>query len=110
MEQTEIPLEVRRFISSSIPSIPHLEALMLLRTTAPERWSADSLAPRLYVSRAKAGQVLADLAQAGMLVFAEENAEFYYHESEEALIEQLSALHSTRLVELTLLVHSRRDR
>lgn len=83
---------------------------MLLRSTAPERWSADSLAPRLYVSRAKAAQVLADLAEAGILVFAREDAQFYYHASEEMLIEQLSSLYATRLVDLTLLVHSRRGR
>jgi hypothetical protein len=111
MEQTEIPLEVQRFVSTSIPSIPHLEALMLLRATAPSRWNADSLARRLYIKPPAAAKVLADLSRAGLLGFAGAGSAFFYCPREHelrALVDDLAALYAARLVEITLLVHSRR--
>jgi hypothetical protein len=113
MKRTEIPLEVRQFVSASIPTIPHLEALMLLRSTAPARWGADGLARRLYISPAAAAQVLAELSRAGILDVSEPDARFFYPASGSALtalVDQLGALYATRLVDITVLVHSRRDR
>jgi hypothetical protein len=113
MKQTEISPEIRQFVAASIPTIPHLEALMLLRTTTPARWKPDSLARRLYISLQAAAQVLADLSAAGILGCAEADATFFYPARDTAptaLVDQLGALYATRLVEITLLVHSRRDR
>jgi hypothetical protein len=109
MKQTEIPLEVQQFVAASIPTIPHLEALMLLRATAPAHWGADSLARRLYISRQAAAQVLADLSKDGILGCAGADAAFFYPArtgAPTALVDRLSALYATRLVEITLLVHS----
>lgn len=47
MTKKEISPEVRRFVLTSIPSVPHMEALMLLRSTTPAQWSARELAQRL---------------------------------------------------------------
>jgi hypothetical protein len=110
MKQTEIPLEVQQFVAASIPTIPHLEALMLLRATAPAQWSADSLARRLYISRKAAAQVLGDLSKDGILGGAAgADGAFFYPAREgapTALVDRLSALYATHLVDITLLVHS----
>jgi DNA-binding transcriptional regulator YhcF (GntR family) len=113
MENKEIPADVRRFVLTSIPSIPHMEALMLLRTNAPMRWTAESLAHRLYVTQQAAANVLADLLKAGMLRADEASGAFFYPDSPDelsALIDQLAAQYATNLVEVTLLIHSKLDR
>ena len=109
MEENEFPVDVRGLLLASIPSIPHLEALMLLRGTAPQRWSADSLAPRLYVHREEAVAVLVDLAHAGLL--RTDGSWFSYGAASgelAKLIDQLADLYAAHLVQVTLLIHSAR--
>ncbi|HLH07490.1 MAG TPA: hypothetical protein VKW78_09645, partial [Terriglobales bacterium] len=53
--------DVIRFILDEIESVPHLEALLLIRTTRPQKWSAEALSKRLYVSKDAVQQVLDDL-------------------------------------------------
>lgn len=111
MDQNDIPAEVRQYILANIPTIPHMEALMLIRAAAPARWSAGTLARRLYVSQQVAGAVLADLSRAGMLRHDEEAGAFRYPDTADALtdvIDQLAVLYGTHLVEVTWLIHSRR--
>lgn len=113
IDKKEIPADIRRFVLTSISSVPHIEALMLLRATAPQPWSAEALARRLYVTREAAMAVLAELAQAGMLRAEQDGAAFRYAASAAelgALVDRLAALYATHLVEVTLLIHSRLDR
>lgn len=113
MAKNEIPLEVRRFILTSIPSVPHLEALILLRATAPAPWSAMELAQRLYVPPTMARDVMAYLTQAGMLRCDDLSSSYTYEtQSHEVggVIDALAHLYSSNLVEITLLIHSKLDR
>jgi hypothetical protein len=109
IEENEFPVELSRFVLTTIASVPHLEALMLLRSTAPKRWAPSSLAKRLYVQREVATAVLVDLARAGMLG-AEGESFFYEVTSDELadLVEQLAGFYATHLVQLTLLIHAAR--
>ncbi|UUZ54459.1 hypothetical protein LP419_39970 [Massilia sp. H-1] len=66
MATSPIPEDLRRFVLSSIASVPHLEALLLLRSG--QGWDAAALAERLYVSDKAAAIVLADLCRDGMCV------------------------------------------
>lgn len=109
MEENEFPVDVRRLLLASIPSIPHLEALMLLRGSAPQCWSADSLAPRLYVQSKEAAAALADLAHAGLL--RNDGLSFSYGATSAelaSLVDRLAELYATHLVQVTLLIHSAR--
>lgn len=113
MEKNEIPQEVRRFVLTSIPSVPHIEALILVHSSAPQRWTALELAQRLYVPAAVAQSVLSDLCQGGLLQCDE--ASMTYHFDQQAnplgqMIDQLTLLYRTHLVEITLLIHSKLDR
>lgn len=97
---------------ASIPSIPHIEALMLLRATAPQRWAPESLAQRLYVTTEAATAVVADLAEAGMLHVEQQEASCHYAPGTRPLadvIDRLAECYATQLVEITLLIHSRLD-
>ncbi len=113
MEKNDIPAEVRRFILTSIPSVPHLEALMLLRATAPAPWSALELSQRLYVPPHVARDVMTDLHQAGLLRSDALSSAYLYDEHSNnigGVIDALAQQYSSNLVEITLLIHSKLDR
>lgn len=113
MAKNEIPDEVRRFVLTSIPSVPHIEALMLVRATTPARWTPADLAQRLYVAPAVARGVLEDLCRAGMIQDEEATSAYYFDERSNELgdvIGKLAILYSSNLVEITMLIHSKMER
>lgn len=116
MEQQPIPEDIRRFILTSIPSVPHLEALLLLRANVQQGWRAETVAGRLYIRDRLAQQLLDDLCKAGMAapcLTEQESATYRYRPSSDALgstIDQLAELYSKRLVDITHLIHSKLDR
>lgn len=112
---SRIPEDLRRFILTSIDSIAHLEALLLLRHHAHQKWACAQVAERIYISEPHAAALLAKLEARGFLV-AEGLAptEFSYHPKTEEMaraIDQLADSYSKYLVPVTNLVHqkSRRD-
>lgn len=113
MAKYEIPPDLRRFILTSIPSVPHIEALMLARASAPDRWTVEDVARRLYLPPPKVAALLADLYKTGMLRRDDERDAWYY-EAEPTelgdLIDRLAALYASHLVEVTGLIHSKLDR
>jgi hypothetical protein len=115
MDDFSIPEDLRRFVLTSIPSVPFLEALLLMRADPSQTWSRDSLARRLYVRDKVADGLLADLCRSGIAVPCPEAGPgaFCYRPREEALrerIDRLADLYATNLVEVTHLIHSSLDR
>ena len=111
MGSRSIPDQIKRFVLTSLRSVPHLEALLLLRTTADMRWSPQEAARRLYVSAALAAEVLSDLRDAGFLA-ADPEAEdcFRYQPSTgelKGMVDQLAAVYARDLIALTELIHAR---
>lgn len=51
MAREPIPEDVRRFILTSIISVPYLEALLLLRNAPNQWWESATVAQRLYIVR-----------------------------------------------------------
>jgi hypothetical protein len=115
MRRSELPEDIRRFILTSVPSVPYLEAILLLRTDPGEGWEVPRMAARLYVAERQAAEVLAALAAAG-IARSEEQGEtvlFHYAPPTAELRERLDALaqaYSTNLVGVTKLIHSRIDK
>jgi hypothetical protein len=111
MSQRELPADLRRFILTSIPSVPYLEAVLLLRAEPDRTWTAPQLAQRLYVTERVAGDLLvllrdgavAEEAGAGRVRFAPAPAL-------RELIDQTAHAYSVDLVTVTGLIHSRMDR
>ena len=105
-----IPDDVRRFVLTSISSVPHLEALLLLRGS-PEPWPLVKVAQRLYISDKAAEKLLADLCASGMLVC---DADTYRYAPETALMEEtvdnVAKAYSQNLVAMTNLIHSSVER
>lgn len=114
MAQPAITEDIRRFVLTSIPSVPHLEALLLLRGGTGEAWSTAQLAERLYIAEKVAAGLLEDLCESGMAILVDAAPVRYrYQPASEQLrgtIDDLADLYARRLVDVTHLIHSKLDR
>jgi hypothetical protein len=103
-----VPAELRAFILRYIDSVGTLEALLIMRGTPSQRWTAETLAPRLYTTREEAMGFLGRLSEDGFLV--EEEAGFRFHcatpELERSL-DALAAFYAQHLIPVTNLIHSK---
>ncbi len=110
MADTSIPEDIRRFILTSITSVPYLEAMLLVRSEPERTWDGTRLAQRLYLSDKVAEQILAELHAAGVLVPAEDAACAYRYRPAgaelRARIDRLADVYAKNLVEVTALIHS----
>jgi len=115
MGKPSIPEDLRRFVLTSIPSVPFLEALLLMRAAPAETWRRDTLARRLYVREKTADGLLADLCRAGIAVRCPDAGAdgFRYAPRDPGLrerIDRLADVYATHLVEVTHLIHASLDR
>jgi hypothetical protein len=109
MTAAPIPDDVRRFILTSIPSVPYLESILLLQREPDSRWDRSSLARRLYLAEAQAGELLRALAEAGIATKgASEPASYRYvpapHLAE--MLERVARHYAQDLFGVTDLIHS----
>ncbi|WP_136419057.1 hypothetical protein [Herbaspirillum sp. ST 5-3] len=110
MNREQIPDEARRFILASIPSVPFLEAMLLLRRNAAQDWDSKRLATRLYLSERSASELLSALQAADVLATTDNNAVFRYQPASESLrqmIDLLAESYAHHLVEISNLIHSK---
>ena len=112
MTSSELPAELRRFILTSIPSVPYLEAVLLLRADPEHAWGAGQLARRLYVPEHGGAELLAMLRDSGIASDAGTPGTVRYAPARErrGLLDQLAAAYTQDLVAVTRLIHSRIDR
>lgn len=111
MSVHDLPADVRRFILTSVPTVPYLEAVLLLRAEPVKDWDAAELARRLYVPERTAADLLDQLRASGMAQGAAGPAVRYAPTAElAALIDQVAQAYASNLVGVTDLIHSRIDR
>ena len=98
--------DLRRFVVAKIPTVSHLEALLLLRSTCAA-WPIEQLGARLYVSDLQATQLVDDLQSRGLAVHLGDNAQ-YLPKSERLarVVDELATVYGRRLVEITQLIHA----
>ena len=111
MARDQIPDELRRFILTSIPSVPFVEAVLLFMTQAGLSLDASLVARRLYMPEPNAAQLIRQLAGAG-IVEPDGAAWRLAPQSKELdrLLHLLAAYYSSHLIEVTDLIHSRSAR
>lgn len=102
MPREPIPEDLRRFILTSVPSVPFVEALLILREPGRGPIDAEALARRIYVSPRVAAEVLSQLGSAGLIEPATPELA--------AMVDQLALFYRTHLVEVTDLIHGRSAR
>lgn len=112
MNKGEVPADVRRFILTSIPSVPYLEAVLLLRAEPDHPWDASRLARRLYVPDRTAADLLDMLTAAGVATGEEGVPSVRYAPGPDLglLIERVADAYASDLVAVTDLIHSRIDK
>lgn len=108
MKPVVLTEDLRRLIAS-IPSIPHLEAMLLMRRSRAS-WQPSQLAQRLYLSVERTTGILADLAGARICAvegdadpacrYAPSTAEL------DALVASLEQYYSQNLIEVTNMIHA----
>lgn len=112
---TLISVNVRRFLASSISSVPQLEALLLLCAEggAARAWDAPTIASRIYRPERDTLALLDELAGVGLLErLPEAPLRFRYApRSQEisAVVREVAAAYATHLVEITQFIHAKRD-
>jgi hypothetical protein len=104
-----IPDNLRRYLLASSLTVPHVEAILLLRHDPQSHWDAPALASRLYVPERRARQLLGELVE--MRIFAEDaSAAQYTYRPQSAelasLLDQLADEYARHLVEITRLIHT----
>lgn len=111
MSKEEIPSTVQRFVLTSVPSVPFLEGLLLLRSAPGAAWDAREVSRRLYLPEPRVRDLLSDLQQAGFLVAASADCYRYAPEPElAARVDELHHWYSIRLLDITMLIHSTIDK
>lgn len=111
MSVHDLPADVRRFILTSVPSVPYLEAVLLLRAEPAKDWNAAELARRLYVPEKTGADLLDQLRASGITQASSEPAVRYAPTAElAALLDQVAQAYASNLVGVTDLIHSRIDR
>ena len=112
MSVPELPADLRRFILTSIPSVPYLEAVLLLRAEPEREWDASQLARRLYVPERTGAELLEQLRSSGVGAPTGAGPGLRYAPPAElaALLDRLAHAYATNLVTVTDLIHSRIDR
>jgi len=103
----ELTPELRSFILT-LPSVPFLEALLLVYGAPDEIWTAEAIARQLYLqSVAQADLIVAQLAARGFCVCTNDG-QLAYSPTDPSLHEavtQLAAIYRQQLIEITHLVH-----
>lgn len=109
--EDSIPSDIRRFILTSIDSVPHLEAVLLLRANPTTDWDAKAMAQRLFINEKRAAEVLAGLKANGFADVKKEPVLLYYYSPAtiglQEMMDRLAQTYSTHLIEVTNLIHSK---
>jgi DNA-binding IclR family transcriptional regulator len=110
MKAATIPDDVRRFILTSIPSVPYLEAVLLLQRAPSASWEASSLARRLYLPEAQARDLLQALEESGVAMRRASDTASWQYQPPPQLAEMLQRVardYRQDLIVVTDLIHSR---
>lgn len=114
LTRPELPPDLRRFILTSIPSVPYLEAMLLLRAEPTRAWDAAALSRRLYLAEGAAAGLLEALGSAGIAAPADPPAQGLRFSPSTpelaAMLERVAACYAADLVGVADLIHSRVDK
>jgi DNA-binding IclR family transcriptional regulator len=113
MSREDLPDDVRRFVLTSVPSVPYIESLLLLRRESGTNWDASQLARRIYVPEAQAAQLLEALEASGVAGRAPAGeAQYRYAPAPElsSMLDRVAQYYASDLLAVTDLIHSSLNR
>jgi len=107
-----MPSDIRRFILA-MPSIPYLEAILMLRDKPERAWDANAIAKYLYVTEDTARRVIMHLCSIGICAPVAACSDRYIYQPESACLDELigrvTAFYSRNLVQVTNIIHANSD-
>ncbi len=99
--------ELRSFIST-LPSVPFVEALLLVHGAPDQIWTAEAIARQLYLqSVTQAELIVRQLVERGLCVCTRDG-QLAYSPADPALhgvVGQLATIYRRQLIEITEMVH-----
>jgi AraC-like DNA-binding protein len=105
-----IPDDIKRFILLSIPSVPYLEALLLMHAAPATAWTASHIAQRLYMSEKTAADLLAALLSSGFASADGDTAASHRYcpqsPQQSQLVDQLAIIYGKNLIAVSNMIHS----
>lgn len=104
-----IPDSVRRFVLTSIPSVPHLETLMLLWREQERAFPVEEIASRLYVGVGVAKGLVDELLQAELIASGDGGTRFRARTDPaelRALLDELDRTYARQVRAVAELIHS----
>lgn len=111
MVRDPIPDELRRFILTSVSSVPFAEAALLFMSQGGLALDLATVARRLYMPETSAAEVVALLAGAGIVRVQGTGWQFAPQSKElDRVLHLLAAYYASHLIEVTDLIHSRSAR
>ena len=109
MSTEKLADDLRTFILS-IPSIPHLEAILLLKGPPVRPWALDAIGRRLYLAKDQVRIILRRLCAAHICAALPDQPDQYIYQPQSAelvdLIERLVTFYAHNLIEVTNLIHA----
>lgn len=100
--------EIDRFILNEIDSVPHMEALLILRSARPQALSFEEVAAKLYIPPETALSVLQDLARKNLTQASNDGRSFAYEVAgRDELIAEVELTYRRELVRVANLIHSK---
>lgn len=104
--------DVRRFVLTSIPSIPFMEAMLLFKGLPGQPVETRSVAERLYLSEKQAGLLVDQLRETRIVEPVPQSGAHRYAPDAElsAMLDRVAHAYVHNLIGITRLVHSRTER
>jgi len=113
MPREPIPDDLRRFILTSVPSVPFVEAMLLVMGKDGSPLTIDEIARGLYLPRVAATQVVEALRDAHVVAAAAEPDAWRFAPATpelEQMLRLLAQFYASDLIAVTDLIHSRTAR
>lgn len=107
VDDRALPPEVERFVADCIPSVVHLEAVLLLRSHGSQELSLEEIATLLYVDVQIATRAIVDLVASRLVSAQSPRGPFRFapEADRRAGVEALAEAYRTRLIPLTRFIH-----
>ena len=105
--------DVRRFILTSIPSVPFMEAMLLFKALPGQPVETRSIAERLYIGEKQAAALVDQLCEAGVVAPVEGSPSTHRYAPPAdlaAMLDRAAHAYVDNLIGVTRLIHSRTGR
>jgi hypothetical protein len=107
MVSPPIPDDIRRYLVQCVPSVPYIEAVLLMREDR-HAWQPDALARRLYLNEDDTQRLLARMRADGII--AGDSSGLRYSPASADLDElwtRLAVVYAHHLIEVSTLIHTK---